>query len=121
MKKEESITDLGTINIHKNAISSIASIAALDVEGVKGIGRNLKSNILELLGKKDFQLAGIKVDIDKNSEVKIEIPLVVKYGFNIPEISGKVQDNISLAVEKMTSLTIRDININIVGIEKGEL
>lgn len=119
MSQEESATDLGTISIHKNVISSIASIAALDVEGVKGIGRGLKANILELLGKKDYRTCGIKVEIDKNSEVRINIPLVVKYGFNIPEISGKVQDNINSAIEKTTNLTIKSIDINIVGIERG--
>jgi len=117
MHKEESQTDLGNIRIHKNVIASIASIAAVEIEGVKHIGGNFKSGILKLMGKK--ALLAIKVDIDKNEEIRLEIPLVIKYGFNIPDIANKVQENVRNALEKMTNLSIKYININIQSIERG--
>lgn len=117
MQREESRTDLGTIRIHKNVIASIASLAANEIEGVKRVGRDFKSGILELVGKKS--LTAIKVEIDKNEEVKVNIPLVIKYGFNIPDIANRVQENIRNALEKMTNLSIKEININVQGIERG--
>jgi uncharacterized alkaline shock family protein YloU len=117
MHKEESQTDLGKIRIHKNVIASIASLAAVEIEGVKRIGGDFKSGVLELIGKKT--LMAINVEIDKNEEIKVEIPLVIKYGFNIPEIANRVQENIRQALEKMTSLSIKYININVQGIERG--
>jgi uncharacterized alkaline shock family protein YloU len=117
MHKEESRTDLGTVRIHKNVIASIASLAAGEIEGVKKIGGNFRSGLLELIGKN--AILAIKVDIDKNEEVRLEIPLIIKYGFNIPEIANKVQENVRNALEKMTNLLIKDININVQGIERG--
>lgn len=117
MHREESRTDLGTIRIHKNVIASIASLASMEIEGVKRVGGNFKSGILELIGKN--LLPVIKVEINKNEEVKIEIPLIIKYGFNIPDIANKVQENVRNSLEKMTNLSIKDININVQGIEKG--
>lgn len=117
MRREESRTDLGTIRIHNNVIASIASIAAGEITGVKRIGGDFKSGLFELLGKKS--LAAIKVEIDKNEEVKLEIPLVIKYGFNIPDIANRVQENVRNALEKMTNLSIKDINVNVQGIERG--
>lgn len=117
MHKEESQTDLGNIRIHKNVIASIASIAAVEIEGVKRIGGDFRSGILELIGKK--ALMAIKVDIDKNDEMRLEVPLVVKYGFNIPDIANKAQENIRNALEKMTNLSIKYININVQAIERG--
>lgn len=117
MHKEESRTELGTIRIHKNVISSIASLAATEIEGVKRIRGDFTSGLLELIGKKSP--VAIKVEIDKNEEVKIEIPLIIKYGFNIPDIANKVQENIRNALDKMTNLSIKDININVQGIERG--
>ncbi|PIP20038.1 MAG: Asp23/Gls24 family envelope stress response protein [Candidatus Omnitrophica bacterium CG23_combo_of_CG06-09_8_20_14_all_40_11] len=117
MHKEESQTDLGNIKIHKNVIASIASIAAVEIEGVKRIGGDFRSGILELIGKKS--LMAIKVDIDKNDEIRLEVPLVIKYGFNIPDIANKAQENISNALEKMTNLSIKYININVQSIERG--
>lgn len=117
MNKEESRTDLGTVRIHKNVVASIAAIAALEIEGVKRIGGDLKSGILQLIGKKPQ--FSVKVDFDKNGEVKVDIPLIIKYGFNIPAVAGKVQESVRGALEKMTNLSIKDINLNVQGIEGG--
>lgn len=117
MRNEESHTDLGTIRIHKNVIASIASLAATEIEGVKRIGGDLKSGLLMLMGKK-ISLA-VKVEIDKNNEVTVEIPIIIKYGFNIPAIAAKVQENVHNTLEKMINLSIKDINVNVQGIEKG--
>jgi uncharacterized alkaline shock family protein YloU len=115
--KEEAHTGLGLIKIHKNVVASIASLAAMEVDGVKQIGKDLRSGLLELIDRKTA--TSIRVEFDKNEEVKIEIPLVIKYGFNIPEIASQVQENVRLALEKMTNLSIKDIDINIQGIERG--
>ena len=116
MHSEESRTDLGTIKIHKNVIASIASISAMQIEGVKRVGGNFKSGLIELIGKK--LLPVVNVEINKNEEVKINIPLVIKYGFNIPDIASKVQENVRNSLEKMTNLSIKDVNINVQGIER---
>ena len=117
MQREESQTDLGTIRIHKNVIASISSLAACEIQGVKRVGGDLKSGLLQLIAGKT--LSAIKVEISKNEEVKVEIPLVVKYGFNIPGIANKVQENVRNSLEKMTNLSVKDININVQGIERG--
>lgn len=116
MQRKETRTDLGTIKIHKNVIASIASLAAAEIEGVKRVGRAYKLNLLELVAKK--YLSGIKVDIDKNEEVRIEVPLVIKYEFNIPDVANKVQENVRTSLEKMTNLLIKDININVQGVDR---
>lgn len=117
MQREESRTDQGIIRIHDNVIASIASVAATEVEGVKAIGRSLGAGILELIDKKN--LHAIKVEKDKNGDITVQVPLIIKYGFNIPEVANKVQQNVSDALEKMTNLSIKDINVNVQGIERG--
>ena len=114
--QEESRTDLGTIRIHNNVIASIAAIAAEEIEGVKAIG-GLKNTIMQLMSKKAQNY--IKVEKDKNEEVKVEIPLVIKFGYNIPDVANKVQENVRNALEKMTNIVLKDVNINVQGIERG--
>lgn len=116
MHREESQSDLGIISIHNNVIASVAFIAASEIEGVKRIGSNFKSGLFELLGKES---SAIRVFIDKRSQVSLEIPLITKYGYSIPEVSNKAQENIRNAIEKMTNLSVKDINIIIQGVEKG--
>lgn len=116
MKSKDAKTDLGVIRIHKDVIASIASLASLEVEGVKKIGGDFKTSIYELLSKKGQ--SGINVDIDRNNEVKLNIPLIVKYGYNVTDLALRVQENVLRALEKMTNLSIKEININVQRIEK---
>jgi len=116
LNRHDALTELGTIKIHHGSIASIAAIAAGEVNGVKCIGKNLKSRFLELLGRKDYSI--IRVDFDKNGEVALNIPIVVIYNFNIPETAAKVQENVRVNLEKMTNLVVRNISINVLSIEK---
>ena len=118
MHKEESTLDLGTIKIHKNVIASIASLAALEIEGVRKIGKNFKMGLWEMVGRRSY--SSVKVMFEKNDEVCVELPLVIRYNFNVPEVANKVQENVRNALEKMTNLTVRNINVAVQGIEKDE-
>jgi len=117
MNRDESRNELGVLRIHKNVIASISAIASTEIEGVKRIGKDLKGSLLALVGQKFF--SSIKVDISKNEEVKVDIPLIIKYDYNIVEVAAKVQENVRAALEKMSSLSIKDINVNVQGIERG--
>lgn len=118
MNKEESRTDLGIIRIHKNVIASIAAAAACEVEGVRQIGTDFRTKFFSfMLGGKS--VSSIKVDFDKSDEARLDVPVIIKFGFNIPNTAAKVQENIRNALEKMTNLSIKDINIIIQGIERG--
>jgi uncharacterized alkaline shock family protein YloU len=116
-RSDSQATDLGAIKIHRNSIASIAAIAAGEIDGVKSIGKSLSSAFGDLFGRKDY--SAIKVQLDKFGEVSLDVPLVVKYNYNIPEVATKVQENVRNSLEKMTNITIKDISINVQSIEKG--
>ena len=116
-RSDSEATDLGAIKIHRNSIASIAAIAAGEIDGVKSIGKSLRSTFGELFGRKDY--SAIRVELDKLGEVSIEVPLVVKYNYNVPDVATKVQENVRNSLEKMTDIIIKDISINVQVIEKG--
>lgn len=116
MRKEEARTDIGVVRIHKNVIASIAAQAAMEIDGVKRIGGHSQGFLREILDKKNAQ--AIRVEFDRNGEAKIDIPLVVRYGHHIPDIASSVQENARQALEKMTNVVVRDIDISVRGIEK---
>ncbi|MFH1655539.1 MAG: Asp23/Gls24 family envelope stress response protein [Candidatus Omnitrophota bacterium] len=113
---EEAKTDLGAVRIHNNVIAAITSLAVSEVDGVVGIHKGFKDNIYNIFGRKDS--AAIKIDMDKNNEINLDVAITVKYGVNIPEIARKVQESIHAAIEKSTDLSLKEINVNIQEIEK---
>jgi uncharacterized alkaline shock family protein YloU len=116
MMKDEN-SELGAVKIHKEVIAAIASIAIAETEGAIKLKGDLKSSLAEFVGKKDYP--GIVVIFDKGNRIKLEVRINVKYGYHIPDIAGKVQENIRASIEKMTDLNLGDINVNIQGIERG--
>ncbi|MFA6384784.1 MAG: Asp23/Gls24 family envelope stress response protein [Candidatus Omnitrophota bacterium] len=113
---DEVQSNLGCIKIYKSAIAAVAAIAAMEVEGVKSVSRGAVIRFLELMGAK---ITKIRIEIDHNSNVSIEVPLIVKYGYHVPEVANKVQENIRQAVEKSTNLSVKNVDISIKSIERS--
>ena len=53
---------------------------------------------------------GVKVDVLEGI-VTVSLALVLKYGYNIMDVSAKIQEKVKAAVENMTGLTVADVNI----------
>lgn len=104
-------SDMGTIRIHEKVISSIATIAAKEVEGVVRIGNSLKGLLYTFIKQND--IAAVEVNIDNNNEVTLVVPIVVAYGYNLTDIASRVQDNVKRMIEKSTDLNIKQIDVNI--------
>jgi uncharacterized alkaline shock family protein YloU len=109
--------DLGTVHIHKNVIADIVAAAIADIDGVSLVPRSFGESVLDLLGQ--AVPSGITVYIDENSDVSIEIKVLVRYGMNIPDIGRHIQDVVRSMVQKTVDIGLREINVNIQGIERG--
>jgi uncharacterized alkaline shock family protein YloU len=117
MMSEDEKSDLGLIKIHNNVIASVSYLAALEVEGVSRICDNLRSSFLNMIGKKT-KSGAIDIRSEKTDSVSIIVPLIIKYGYNIPEVALKVQKKVKIAVEEATDLSPKEIIVKIKGVEK---
>lgn len=108
----------GSINISNDVIAKIAGTAAMEVEGVSGMSSNLAGGISELLGKKNPG-KGIKVEI-KDKEVFLDIHLTLEYGAKLNDVGLMVQEETKKAIENMTDLLVKNVNIYIEGISKAK-
>lgn len=102
------------LKIANDVVGKIAAIAALEVDGVSAMGNNVTTEIMGKVGVKNL-MKNVKVEI-LNGEVLLELSITVDYGMNIPGLSAQVQAKVKQAVENMTNLTVRDVNVRIAGI-----
>ncbi len=107
--------NLGQIVVEDEVVAVIAGLAAMEVEGVSSTAGNATKDIISKLGKKTLS-KGVNVDI-LEGVVTIAMVLNLKYGYNIMDISGKVQEKVKVAVENMTGLKVADVNIRVAGVE----
>ncbi len=112
----------GTVRIADEVVSTIAGLAATEIEGVAGMSGGIAGGIAEALGKKNLS-KGVKVEVGEE-EVIIELYLIVDYGVRIPDVAWNVQESVKNAVEKMTGLRVLKVNLHVQGVsfpKKGSL
>ena len=51
--------------------------------------------------------------------VSVDLSLNIKYGYNIPEVSERVQERVKSAIENMTGLEVSVVNIRIASVDMG--
>lgn len=88
-QKPEINTEMGTIRIADEVVSTVAGIAAAEVEGVASLSGGWGTDLVEKLGRKNLG-KGIKVEVLDGS-TSIDISIVVKYGHPIPDVAETVQ------------------------------
>lgn len=111
---EFGIEGIGEVQISDEVISSISGLAALEVPGVSCTVGSVANEIAGKLGVRNFG-KGIKSAIE-NDEVTVDMNIVIKYGYNINETCGQIQDKVKQAVESMTELAVKSVNIYISGV-----
>ncbi|MCI8947384.1 MAG: Asp23/Gls24 family envelope stress response protein [Lachnospiraceae bacterium] len=105
---------IGEVRIADDVVASIAGLAALEVDGVASMAGNATDELLSRVGVRGTN-KGAKVEV-VDRVVSVEMAVNLKYGFNIPTVSEKIQEKVKSAIETMTGLTVADVNIRIAGV-----
>lgn len=108
------LAEIGSVKIADDVVARIAALAALEVDGVSAMAGNYTSDLLEKVSRKNLS-KGAKVMIGP-SEVRVDLSLMMAYGFNIPATCQQVQTRVKTTIENMTGLDVTDVDIRISGI-----
>lgn len=111
---EEAAEAVTSIRISDDVVATIAAIAAGEIEGVGGMCGSLAGDIIEKLGKKN-SAKGVKVEVEEN-QVKINMNLLVSYGYKIRRVCEEVQAAVKSSIEGMTGLHVAEVSIVVQGI-----
>jgi gls24 protein len=103
------MSELGNIRIADDVVKTIAAKAAADVEGVYKLAGGVVDEVSKILGKKR-PTNGIKVEVGE-VECSIEVYLVIKYGYKIPEVAEEVQKAVLEEVSKLSGLKVVEVNV----------
>ena len=109
---------IGEVRLADEVVAIIAGLAATEVDGVDSMAGNITNELVGKLGMKILS-KGVKVDVTEE-HVSVDLSLNIKYGYNIPEVSERVQERVKSAIENMTGLTVLDVNVKIAGVNMAE-
>lgn len=109
------MTELGNVKIANEVVAIVAGIAANEIPGVYSMIGSVADEFNKIIGKRKNPARGIKVEVGE-TECSIDAYLTMEYGVSIPEIAAEVQKNIIRAINDMTGLEVKEVNIYVQGI-----
>ena len=104
----------GKVSISNAILAVIAGKAALEVEGVTGIGNYLSGKTASKAARKHV-IKGVVVAVT-GQNARLAIAITVKMGSKLHEISKEVQERVKSAVETMTGLDVVEINVRVAAV-----
>ena len=82
----------------RNVVRDIIALAAKEISGVASLqGRGMRADLI-------------------SRDINVDVYLVVEFGYSVPDVAYRVQENIKRSVETMTEYKIDTVNVNVLGV-----
>ncbi|MCR5792619.1 MAG: Asp23/Gls24 family envelope stress response protein [Lachnospiraceae bacterium] len=107
---------IGEVQISSEVIGVISSLAAMEVNGVDSMSGNATKELISKLGVKNGS-KGVIISLEDNV-VNAELTINLKYGYNVRKVSEQVQEKVKQAINTMTGLDVKNVNVRIAGVRQ---
>ena len=108
--------DNGTVIFATDVISTIAGLAATEVEGVTNMVGASSGGFSEIFSRKNQSskslTKGVKVEVG-TEEVAVDLYVAVDYGTPIKRAAADAQENVRKAIESMTGLHVVRVDVHV--------
>lgn len=98
--------ELGSIHISEEVLASIAAGAAVENEGISGL--------MSQSGKKT-NAKGVRIAVEDDGAV-VDLYVMIRYGYAIPEVAEKIQTSVASSMEAMTGFAVKAVNVHVGGV-----
>jgi uncharacterized alkaline shock family protein YloU len=110
--------DLGKLTIANNVYAVIAHEAASRVPGVVELSGTIVDEIAGMIGKRTND-RGVRVAVESEHDVAIDLTAVLEYGVRIPEVCVKLQVEVLRSIEEITGNRVRAVNIVVQSVRRA--
>jgi len=112
---EKMVADkIGDVRVADEVIMVIAGLAALEVEGVNFVGKELSKESLPKAGK---GVLSKYIGLSKKEEgIEVSLELTLNGQVPIPVISKEVENHVRGAIDSMTGIQVTKVFTKVVGV-----
>ncbi|MBR6738476.1 MAG: Asp23/Gls24 family envelope stress response protein [Oscillospiraceae bacterium] len=104
-----------SISISDDVLVAIASKAVSEVEGVGSLmNQTMTEQLTEQIMRKKIG-RGVRVE-SMDGEIVLNVYIMVRYGYAIPEVAEKVQQAVAAAIAAMTNFKVSAVNVHVGGV-----
>lgn len=102
--------EYGKIFISDDVLCQMAICKALEIDGVVAMSLNVVNEFTTFLGIK-APTQGIKLTHHEGQDISLNIYIVAKHGYRVPDVALKVQEHIKSCIEACTYFTVLHVNV----------
>jgi len=105
----------GFIRISDDVVADIAALAVTEVDGVAHLTGGVSDEVVSKISRKKLS-KGIRVIFDEEG-FRVDVSAVVKFGYNIVEVSTAIQEKVKQTLQTMTGLMPAVVNVRVSGVD----
>lgn len=109
----------GSLTISEEVISSIATNAAKDVDGVSSFS-NRPADVVNTIKKGSLKVMSPVRILQDGDNISVSIYVNLQPNKKIQAVAKNVQNNVKEAIQNMTGKSVSNVNVVIVGIDFDE-
>lgn len=99
----------GVITIDANVVSTIAGLAARNIEGIYSVGKS------RLISFGDNPTRGVHAEVG-DKQAAFDLDVIIDYGSDIRKVAQELREKAASEVRKMAGREVVELNINVVDI-----
>jgi uncharacterized alkaline shock family protein YloU len=106
----DTTTTAGSVRVANEVIASIAAMAAEEIDGVVGMDDSSSHHFDDWIRRQNAY-RGVRVGIDGDRAIHLDVFLTVSSGAVVPELAEQVQERVVEAIERMLGLNVAEVNV----------
>ncbi|MDR1401549.1 MAG: Asp23/Gls24 family envelope stress response protein [Puniceicoccales bacterium] len=117
---DDSACSMGEVKVNHSVIANIATLGAMQVEGVLGIGkRGFANGLVSFFSSKKPTSNGVNISEDEFGNYIIDICVRLKFGCELSKVASGIQQSVAEHITKMTATGVSKVNVIIDSVEIG--
>lgn len=104
-------TEKGVITISSDVFTNITGAAATNCYGVKGMAiRSTTDGLVHLL-RKESMAKGVKVKLNEDDTISLELHIIVENGVNLMAVSRSIMSEVKYNVSRATGVEVKRVDV----------
>ncbi|MBO4412466.1 MAG: Asp23/Gls24 family envelope stress response protein [Clostridia bacterium] len=114
-EKDSLVGNKGKITCNRSILLSIVNLATKEICGVSKLTSTFKNKITNIFSKNSHD--GVSIRFNPNGSLTVDVYIVICYGYSVPDIAYKVQENIKNGIAAMVDMKTTKVNVHVMGVD----
>lgn len=109
-KKRTTSAVPGEIKITDDTLCILVADTVTKIDGVVAMSSNVVDGLTSFLGIKNMT-QGVKIVNRDSKSISFTVYITAKYGYRIPDVALRIQEQVKTTVEKYTDSVVTSVNV----------